>query len=328
VTATFRAGELRQVLREHVQNTHPELLGNDHDQIYTYPGWLGNGQIRDIELPNGIYLTFHRYRLHRDVIYLWEPCEQECLEIVFSLSGRALCNATHQFDSRQAYLDPPCYEQGQWRQFAEHDYLAVDIHLDPSLLSTLMGDAVETLPPALAQVLGNHRPAAPDAPVGLTPAMDAALAQILRCPYRGVTRMLYLEAKSLELISLFIDACQDLPALSPVLNQGDRERVHHAQKLLRDQLQDPPSLVGLARQVGLNDRKLKEGFRDIFGTTVFGYLTQQRLEQASVLLAQQMSIAAVSAAVGYASPTAFSGAFRRRFGVSPKAYQMKQRCVA
>jgi AraC family transcriptional activator of pyochelin receptor len=328
VTVTFGDGELRQLLREHVQNTQPELLGNDQDVILTYPSWLGSGHKRDVKLPSGIYLTFHQFRLQTDVIQQCEPCTEDCVEFVFTLSGRSCYNKTQFFESRQAFVDPPSCEDGQWREFAEQDYQAVDLHIDPSLLKTLVSDDDESLPASLAQVMSNDKPLTPGSLVRLTSSIDTALTQMLRCPYQGITRSLYLEAKSLELICLFIDAAQQSPLLSAPLSADDRDRIVYAQQLLLDNLHSPPSLLGLARQVGLNDRKLKEGFRKVFKTTVFGYLTQQRLEQASHLLAQQHSIAAVSAAVGYASPTAFSGAFRRRFGMSPKAYQMGQRCVA
>ena len=72
----------------------------------------------------------------------------------------------------------------------------------------------------------------------------------------------------------------------------------------------PPTLVELAHLIGLNDYTLKKGFCQVFDTTVFGYLTQERMKQAERLLAQQQSVATVAIAVGYASPTAFSGAFK------------------
>lgn len=328
MTITFQDGELRQLLREHVQSTQPGLLANRQDQILTYPNWLGTGHKRDIDLPSGMSLTVHQYRLKTDVISYCEPSAQDCVEFVFSLSTRYCYNRTQYFEPQQAYVAPPCGQVSQWREFAEQDYLSVDVHLDLSLLNSLVANASESLPAALAQVMTRDKPPVPSSPVGLTPAIDAALGQILRCPYQGITQTLYLEAKSLELIALFIDAIQESPSLPAPLSQDDRDRIHHARQIIFDNLQTPPSLVDLARQVGLNDRKLKEGFRQVFDTTVFGYLTQQRLEQASHLLAQQYSIAAVAAAVGYASPTAFSGAFRRRFGISPKAYQMGQRCGA
>jgi AraC family transcriptional regulator, transcriptional activator of the genes for pyochelin and ferripyochelin receptors len=80
-------------------------------------------------------------------------------------------------------------------------------------------------------------------------------------------------------------------------------------------------LIKLARQVGLNDYKLKRGFRQLFGTTVFGYLHAERMEKARTLLMnRQMKVTEVSHTVGYASLPSFSLAFRKRFGVSPRSY--------
>jgi len=45
-------------------------------------------------------------------------------------------------------------------------------------------------------------------PIAITPAMQTALRQILQCPYQGLTRSLYLEAKSIELIALYLDSNQ------------------------------------------------------------------------------------------------------------------------
>jgi AraC family transcriptional activator of pyochelin receptor len=328
VTVTFEDGELRQVLRQHVQRTQPELLINNQDQILTYPGWLGSGHKRDIDLPSGICLTFHEYRLKRDVIYNCTPSQEDCIEFVFSQSYRSSFNNTRIYGPRQAFIEPPTCQPVQWREYAEQDYRAVDIHLDRLLLQTLLAGAADPLPADLRAVMANEPCPEPGSPVVLTPPMEAAVEQMLHCPFHGISRTLFLEAKSLELISLFIAATQASPSLAAALSRDDRDRIHQAQRILRENLQTPPSLMALARQVGLNDRKLKEGFRQLLDTTVFGYLTQQRLEWASHLLAQQHPIASVSFAVGYASPTAFSGAFRRRFGMSPKAYQMEQRCVA
>ena len=328
MTVSFEDGELRRVLRRHVQRTQPELLINDQDQILTYPGWLGSGHKRDIELPSGIYLTFHDYRLKIDVTHNCKPSAEDCIEFVFGQFYRSSYNNTRTYRSRQAFIEAPTCQAGQWREYAEQAYRAVDVHIERPFLQALLAEADDPLPGVLTDVMANDPCSAPCSPVVLTPPMDAALEQMLRCPYHGITRTLFLEAKSLELISLFIDATQESPSLVGPLSRDDRDRIHQAQRILQENLQTPPSLIALARRVGLNDRKLKEGFRQHFDTTVFGYLTQQRLERASHLLAQQYPIATVSSAVGYASPTAFSGAFRRRFGMSPKAYQMDQRSVA
>lgn len=322
MTITFQDGELRQLLREHVQHTQPGLLANEKDQTLTYPDWLGTGYKRDIDLPSGIDLTLHRYRLHQNLVQTCSPGQSSCFEFVFSLTTHSQYNEGPVFCDRHAHLLGPEWQDSRWREFADQDYLAVDIHLDPPLLAALTESHSAKLPKTLQNMLaGEHKFPFFD-PISITPEMQTALWQILQCPYQGITQTLYLEAKSLELVALFLDAIDDGTVAKPILHQDDLERIHQARQILQSNLQTPPCLVNLARQVGLNDRKLKEGFRQVFNTTVFGYLTQQRMEKACQLLGQQRSVAAVAAIVGYASPTAFSGAFRRKFGVTPKAYQL------
>nr|WP_235927133.1 AraC family transcriptional regulator [Gloeocapsopsis dulcis] len=110
----------------------------------------------------------------------------------------------------------------------------------------------------------------------------------------------------------------------PPLKLDDLDRIHQAQKILLQRLNNPPSLIDLARQVGLNDYALKRGFQQVFGKTVFGYLHDYRLEQAQQLLAtSEMKVTEVADAIGFDSRSYFAAAFRKKFGVSPKAYQMQ-----
>jgi AraC-like DNA-binding protein len=82
----------------------------------------------------------------------------------------------------------------------------------------------------------------------------------------------------------------------------------------------------LARIVGINDCKLKAGFRQVFGTTVFGYLHDCRMERSRQLLeAGEMSVTEAARAVGFVSRGHFAAAFKRRFGVNPSAYVAQNR---
>ncbi len=160
-----------------------------------------------------------------------------------------------------------------------------------------------------------------------TPAMHQLLQQILHCPYQGLTQHLYLESKALELLVLqFAHGSEDdLSSKQTLFRAEDVELLHRAKEILIQHAAEPPLLVELARQVGLNDRKLKQGFRHLFGTTVFGYLQDYRMQQAKQLLHDSdLTIASVAATVGYKNPEAFSTAFRRKFAVSPKVYQLSQ----
>jgi AraC family transcriptional activator of pyochelin receptor len=84
-------------------------------------------------------------------------------------------------------------------------------------------------------------------------------------------------------------------------------------------MQKPPSLEGLAQQVGLNVRKFSDGFRRVYGSTVFGFLQEYRLEQAYKLISSgEMSVSEAAYHVGYGAAH-FATIFRKRFGISPSS---------
>jgi AraC-like DNA-binding protein len=152
--------------------------------------------------------------------------------------------------------------------------------------------------------------------------MQTTAKQIIECPYQGVTKRFYLEAKALELMAMLIaheieiggGNCKPHKLKSDVV-----DRIHYARDILRQNLNNPPSLSQLARQVGLNECTLKRGFRSCFNTTVFGYLHNYRLEQAwQMLEAGTWKVGEVARIVGYRDFTAFGRAFYKKFGILPR----------
>jgi len=182
--------------------------------------------------------------------------------------------------------------------------------LSPKLLQLIEGDDVQRFHQSLGKI---------------TPTMQLALQKILNCPYQGMMKRMCLESKTLELLLLQFSQWGEAEKQSTptsTLRADDIERVHYAKEILTRCWENPPTLLELARRVGLNDYKLKQGFRQVFGTTVFGYLQHYRMELAKQFLADEgLSIAGVAQQVGYASQSRFCHAFKRQFGITPKCYQ-------
>jgi AraC-like DNA-binding protein len=62
-----------------------------------------------------------------------------------------------------------------------------------------------------------------------------------------------------------------------------------------------------------------QGFQVQFGITVFGYLTNQRMEQAHHLLHnRELTVAEVANIVGYSHLGHFAAAFKRKYGITAK----------
>ncbi len=99
---------------------------------------------------------------------------------------------------------------------------------------------------------------------------------------------------------------------------ADKEKIIAVRDLINQRLDDPPNLSEIARSVGLNEYKLKRGFKEIFNTTVFGYLTEQRLLLAQQYLKDtQKTAAEISFELGYSTPQHFNNVFKKRFGLTP-----------
>jgi AraC family transcriptional activator of pyochelin receptor len=148
--------------------------------------------------------------------------------------------------------------------------------------------------------------------------LESLASQIVTCPMRGTMRTMYLAGKGFELVASALNAMlQKSVEDDTQLSSVDLKRIHAAYDRLINAIDDPPSLAELGRDTGLSTSKLTMGFRKAFGTTVFGILQEQRLQQAHRLLTSgDMAISEIAYRVGY-SPAHFTTIFRQRFGISP-----------
>jgi AraC-like DNA-binding protein len=204
-------------------------------------------------------------------------------------------------------------------EFAEEggvfEQLALEV--DPRRLRELLGGP--SLPLVLEKLLAKQGPhALHEQP--MVPALARLLDEILHADARGASRQLFVEAKGLELLAVLLDELALASEATAPLGARDIERLERARRLLLERMASPPGLPELARSVGLNEFKLKAGFRALFGTSVFAYLRERRMDCARRLLAQRhLSVTEIAAHVGYENPSKFAAAFRRRFGLPPSA---------
>ncbi len=293
------------------------------------PAPLGQGYIQHIQMRE-VQLSLFNYRLHDDLFVAEQAGEDSGTEYEFgfNLSGNRSGKRTGENFLHWGTVDAE--EAWIWQTYADDPVLKVDIHLASATgLMPLIADSLEELPAAMRQYIEAGDGGWFSEINVITPVMRLTLEQIFHCPFQGKTKQMYLEGKCLELIALKLEQLKDIdkrtgPFCS--LKPDDVDRIHLAKAILTDIPGNPPSLMELARQVSLNDYKLKVGFRQVFGTTVFGYLHQHRMETARQLLREQrMNVREVAQTVGYANQSRFAAAFRKQFGINPKAYLLSQK---
>lgn len=100
------------------------------------------------------------------------------------------------------------------------------------------------------------------------------------------------------------------------------EKIRRAGAILNREYVNPPSLSTLARQLGISETQLKSGFKAMNGITVLQYCINKRIDAAKLLLNENRhSISEIGDIVGYQDHSAFSRAFRRLCGCSPREWR-------
>ena len=136
-------------------------------------------------------------------------------------------------------------------------------------------------------------------------------------------KKLYYKGKAYELLSLYFNRSEDPNAEQCpfLIDEENVLKIRKAKDIILSRMSEPPTLQELADMVGISLKKLKEGFKEIYGDTVFGFLLDYKLEYARQLLdSGSFNVNEVGLKIGYSTSSHFIAAFKKKFGVTPKKY--------
>jgi AraC-like DNA-binding protein len=253
------------------------------------------------------------------------------LQMIFSLDGRSVLN--NKFDpyilsplshSLNLFNGYDCRNilEGKARQ---HD---LAFGLKKKMVTDIMGHylaaAEDRLPSMIFQqqefnTLNDHIPA--DA------AIIGIIRNILECPFQNEMRIAFIRehVRALLMLQLFHFSpivTGKMLHLDRKISRRDDELLHEVKKYLDENFLDASSLEGLTKQFGLNEFKLKHGFKKLFNTSPMRYMQQKRLEYALMLLRDSdRTIKSIAGEIGYTHAANFTIAFSKAFGASPLHYR-------
>ncbi|MBS0528237.1 MAG: helix-turn-helix transcriptional regulator [Proteobacteria bacterium] len=142
-------------------------------------------------------------------------------------------------------------------------------------------------------------------------------------------RGVYISAKAVELISLIVQGLyfkRDRDKKTSSLNVADIDRIYEARAILLENFVNPPNIKRLAKLVGVNQTKLKSGFKAIVGETISDFGRRHRMETAAkLLLSSTCDVSKAAYEVGYTYTANFTIAFKRHFGYTPSELKAQSR---
>ena len=157
----------------------------------------------------------------------------------------------------------------------------------------------------------------------IKPTVSIVLQQIINSNINSSIRELYVKGKVYELLSLHFQQEENTNGeYCPFLvDEQNVLKIRKAKEIIITRMAEPPSLQELANEIGLNLKKLKEGFKQIYGDTVYSFLFDYKMEHARRLLeSNQFNVNEVGLKVGYSTASHFIAAFKKKFGTTPKKY--------
>ncbi len=201
------------------------------------------------------------------------------------------------------------------------DAYQINFHL-PFFKSIVHG-AEDRLLDAIGNSVERHEPyLATSDNILLQPQMLEIIRAINNCRFSGITKCLYAEAKVLELFTHQMEHFSKRQILAQdCISKADREKLKAVRAYIQANYLAPLSLAQISTEFGLNEFKLKKGYKELFHTTVFGHILDFRMLKAKQLLEEgHLNISQVSDFIGYSNLAAFSGSFKKKFGYTPSKY--------
>ena len=160
---------------------------------------------------------------------------------------------------------------------------------------------------------------------GFSPAIAVILSQMMNYNLHPSIKELYVKGKVYELIALYFNKSgdADIEQCPFLVDEDNVRRIRKAKEIMIARMAEPPTLSELSDEIGLPLKKLKEGFKQIYGDSVFSFLFDYKMEYARKMLESgQHNVNEVGLKVGYSTSSHFISAFKKKYGTTPKKYLM------
>jgi AraC-like DNA-binding protein len=159
----------------------------------------------------------------------------------------------------------------------------------------------------------------------ISPSMAIVLNQLINYNLNQSIKNLYFKGKAYEILSLYFNRSEDanIEQCPFLVDETNVIKIRKAKDIIISRMSEPPSLHELADEIDLSLKKLKEGFKQIYGDSVFSFLFDYKMEVARKFLESgDHNVNEVGLKVGYSTASHFIAAFKKKYGTTPKKYLM------
>ena len=277
---------------------------------------------------NGIYISHWESQFNKH-LKLADAVSNPVLSMHFTLEGEVMTSFknAHSFSCKKGQSNIFSAAEGVLGHinFSKNNrFKGLGIALDETYLQKLTNNYPHLFTHLYDQYLGGKLLCQHKNFTQTSTNQNLVITQMNNANMMGNCCDLYLESKVLELLSLQLHEVQNNKYNSKKRCRCSRDidKIHEAKAILIANSDNPPTILELSKRVGINDHKLKNGFKEVFNQTVYGYLFDYKMNMArQLILDTDKTIFEVAIACGYGYASHFTTAFKRKYGVSPKEFR-------
>lgn len=293
----------------------------EHDRVWL-PDMLGNGFIQETFLNNGLSLCLHSYTLKQPFM----------LRRHISSTQAAADFLTLRFDRKRMSVSPEGVQTGlgghEMELSTSNLFGEVTIpdgqEINFLVITANRKDLIDLLhldadDKTIATILKENRSFLLHE--RMTAQIEKKLEQLSRLKAADKLLQLRYHTKALELICLFFEKLLTRDLNTEIaINQADADKIYEVRTTILNNLDTPPQLAALARQIGMSQTKMKGLFRQVFGDSIYNYFQSARMNEAATLLSH-MTVSEAGYKLGFANLSHFARLFEKHFQMKPKKYQ-------
>lgn len=189
------------------------------------------------------------------------------------------------------------------------DHRSVELVISVEKLSVLSGHDYQRIEQDIGHGLCMH-------PSQGSHRVSEAASRLARLIADDNSSTLFLHAAALDFLAWHLATFRSISHQDSFSIQNRRQLMAARDRLLSD-LSNPPTIAELSREIGLNQLKLKRGFKALFGQSIYAFFLQERMNHARIML-RQHGVTETAMRLGYSNPSHFSHIFSKQFGFLPK----------
>lgn len=327
----FNTYDVYSTIKSLAKHFKTEVINEHAEHRVNIPESHGEGFVSAVDFRDGLGMLLFHCTLKKDMILKYTCDEFQPLRLIFCVQNdfKHLIKADRlQYQLTNllgSMVSGSCKNEQQFLIPAEKEVYFYSIEIDRKKYLQKIEHSLTSLPKDLKEVFLDiecSRSFLYQGHYSLTIAQS--IQNIRSNDYKGLVKRVYLESQTLEIMAMQIK--QYIDDLEPsyrqsVLRKKDMELIMEARHRLLSNLIQPPTIKELALLTGVNENKLKKGFRLLYNTSINKLLQDERLSKAKLLIAEETyPIKDIAKMVGYKHSGHFTAKFKKRFGVSPKDY--------